>query len=124
MVDPGIIQYDQGQRHPLLALGDTVNQHSNGIAFDRLPMQVIPELAGGIVQGTDNVHALSCDTGIRHMGLAFRVPSSLHIGDIEKTALVQAKQAHNPFDVPFYERFPKRLLWLAPAQTDGTRTGR
>jgi hypothetical protein len=89
----GIVQDDQCQGHPLLTLGDSVDQGDHGIAPDGLAVQVVPDRAGGVVQCTDHVDPHPGRTGIRRMGLAFGRPCPLHTGYRAEAALVQVEQA-------------------------------
>lgn len=93
VMGPGIVQDDQGQRHPLLTLGDAVNQGDYGIALDGFGVQVVPDRAGGVVQCADHVHPRPGRTGIRRVGLPLGRPRPLHVGDGGKTALVEVEKA-------------------------------
>ncbi len=93
MMSAGIIEYNDGQRHWLWTLGNAVDQVDDGGAIYRWRVQVIPEFARGKIQCANDVHTVPVHAGIGRMGLALRCPSSLYIGNIRKTALIEIKQA-------------------------------
>ena len=93
VMNGGVVQHDDRQRQPWCALGDTVDQCHDGVAADGLRVQIMPEVPRGIVQRAHDIDPLAREAGICRVWFAFRVPSTLHVGDIAETAFVQIKQA-------------------------------
>jgi hypothetical protein len=93
VVDAGIVQHHHRQWHPLFTPGNTVDQIDDRRAFDRLAVKIIPELAAGIVQRTDHVHALFGNAGVRRVWDALGRPRPLHVRNVGEPAFIQVKQA-------------------------------
>jgi len=93
MMNPGVIQHDQGQWQVLLAPSDTVEQLNGSATVDGLLVQVMPNLTSRPIQCTHDIHSPTGNAGIGNVMFAFRSAYSLYVGDIEKATLIQIEHA-------------------------------
>lgn len=93
VMERGIVQNHKRQRHPLFAVGNTVDQSDDGLAADRVGMQLMPQLPAGIVQRAHRIHPLAREASIRRVRFALGIPRALDVGDVGETAFIQIKQA-------------------------------
>jgi hypothetical protein len=92
-MDGGIVQHHNRQRHPLLALCDTVDQFHDGFAPEGRCVHIMPYPPVGVIQSAHDMHPFAREAGIGRVRFALGRPCPLDVGNSGETAFVPIKPA-------------------------------